>query len=105
MRSLTTAVLAAIVAGTVAPVYLVALGFDSGTKYMWTGVNTVAWNGQDWEGQGDFLGVSAITQTNDLQSESVTISLSGLNDADVSSVMTDVSTLSSADVWLGFLDL
>ena len=105
MRSLTTAALAALAAGTVAPVYLVALQFDSGTKYCWTGIGTVVWNSQDWEGMGDLLGVSAITQTASLSSESTTISLSGLNSDDVSSVMSDVSTLSTADVWLGFLDL
>lgn len=105
MRSLTSDVLAAIVAGTVAPVFLAALQFDSGTKYMWTGVNTVLWNGQDYEGQGDFLGLSQITLTSDLQAESITISLAGPNADDVSSVMTDMSTLSTADVWLGFLDL
>ena len=105
MRSLTTAALAALAAGTVAPVYLVALQFDSGTKYCWTGIGTVVWNSQDWEGMGDLLGVSAITQTASLSSESTTISLSGLNSDDVSSVMSDVSTLSTADVYLGFLDL
>ena len=91
MRSLTTDMQAAIVAGVLAPAYFVALQFDSGTKYMWTGVGTVLWNGQDWEGQGDFLGVSQITQTSDLSAESITISLSGLNADDVSSAMTDVS--------------
>ena len=105
MRSMTSGALAALVGGTVAPVYLVALEFDSGTKYMWTGHNTVTWNGHDWEGQGDFLGISQITQTAKLQSESMTISLSGIDSGNVSSAMTDVSTLSTVDVWLGFLDL
>jgi hypothetical protein len=94
----------ALIAGTVAPVYLVALGFDSGTKYMWTGRGTVVWDGQDWEGMGDFLGVSSVTQTADLQAESVTITLSGWNSADVTSVLTDMSTLSGADIYLGLLD-
>ena len=105
MRSLSSDMLAAIVAGTLAPIYLVALQFDSGTKYMWTGIGTVVWNGQDWEGQGDFLGVSSITQTGDLQAESITISLSGIDTGNVSSALTDVSTLSKANVWLGFLNL
>jgi len=105
MRSMTSGALAALVAGTVAPVYLLALQFDSGTKYMWTGIGTVLWNGQDWEGKGDFLGVSQITQTSDLQAESITISLSGFDSGDISSVMSDMSTLSTCDVWLGFLNL
>jgi len=105
MRSLSSDMLAAIAAGTLAPIYLVALEFDSGTKYMWTGINTVVWNGHDWEGQGDFLGVSSITQTGDLQAESITISLSGIDSGNVSSAMTDVSTQNTVDVWLGFLNL
>ena len=105
MRSMSSENLDALVAGTVAPVYLVALGFDSGTKRMWSGSGTVVWDGHEWEGQGDFLGVSSITQTADLQAESITISMSGLNADDLSSVLTDVSTQNPADVWLGFLNL
>jgi hypothetical protein len=85
------------------PVYLVALQFTSGTKYMWTGIGTVVWDGFDWEGMGDFLGVSSITQTSELSAEGITISLSGINPGDVSSAISDVATYLTVDVYLGFL--
>ena len=103
MRTITTAALAALVAPTVQPVYLVACGFTSGIDYLWTGSGTVAWNGQDWSGQGDLLGVSSITQTSDLSAEGITISLSGINPANVSSTISDVATYVTVDIYLGFL--
>jgi hypothetical protein len=103
VRTITDAALAALLAPTVQPVYMVAMQFTSGTKYMWTGVGTVAWDGFDWEGQGDFLGVSSITQTNELSAEGISISLSGINPGDVSSAISDVATYLTVDVYLGFL--
>jgi hypothetical protein len=103
MRTISPAALAALTANTVSPVYLVAMQFTSGTKFMWTGVNNVIWDGEEWEGQGDFMGVSSITQTSELSAEGITVSLSGINAPDVSSAMTDVATYLSVDVYLGFL--
>lgn len=105
MRSMSDAAKAALSAGTVAPIYLVAIGFASGTKRAWTGINTVVWNGHEWEGQGDLMGVSSITQTGDLNAEGITLSFSGIDSGNVSSAMTDVATYSTVDVWLGMLNL
>jgi hypothetical protein len=81
----------------------VAMEFTSGTKFMWTGVNNVIWNGWEFEGQGDFMGISSITQTSELSAEGISISLSGINAGDVSSAISDVATYLTVDVWLAFL--
>jgi len=104
MRSLTVAQAAALVAGTLQPVYLVKQEFVSGTKYSWTGVNTVLWDSQDWEGQGDLMGVSSITQTADLSAEGVTITYAGVNADDVSSTISDIAANLAVDIYLGLLD-
>jgi hypothetical protein len=103
MRTITTAALAALVAPTVQPVYLVACEFTSGVDYMWTGIGTVVWDGFEWEGMGDLLGVSSITQTAELSAEGISISMSGINAGDVSSAISDVATYLTVDVYLGFL--
>jgi hypothetical protein len=103
MRTLTTAALAAISAGTVSPFYMVSIGFASGAAYYWTGVNTILWNTFDWTGQGDFLGVSSISQTSDLSAEGITIAISGLNADDVSSMIGEVAQNVPVDVWFGML--
>jgi hypothetical protein len=103
VRTITDAALAALIAPTVQPVYLVAMEFTSGTKYMWTGIGTVVWDGEEWEGMGDFLGVSSITQTSELSAEGISISMSGINAEDVSSAISDVATYLTVDVYLGFL--
>jgi hypothetical protein len=108
MRSLTTDVQNALTAGTVAPVYLVAVTFCSSPpdlKRCWTGTGTVTWGGNDYEGQGDLMGVSAITQTGDLAAEGITLSFSGIDSGNVSSAMSDVATYSRVDVWYGMLNL
>src|ERR1700722_3046038 len=92
VRTITTASLAALTAPTVSPVYLVAMQFTSGTKFMWTGVNNVTWGGNPYEGQGDLLGVSSITQNADLSAEGITISMSGIPSGNVSSAISDVAT-------------
>lgn len=101
MRAMTTEFQAALAAGVVAPVYFVAITYVSGTKYVWTGYNTIAWNGHDWEGQGDLMGVSSITQTGDLNAEGITISFSGIDAGNVSSAMSDVAALLPVTVWFG----
>jgi hypothetical protein len=103
MRTISDAVLAAMAAPTVQPCYLVALAFTSGIKYMWTGTGTILWNGFDWTGQGDLLGVSSMTQTSDLSAEGITISMSGIAPENISSVISDMATNLTCDVWLGFL--
>jgi hypothetical protein len=105
MRTITDASKAALAAGQIVkPFYLVAIEFTSGMFYAWTGINTLVWNSIDWEGFGDFVGVSAITQTADLSAEGITLSLSGINSGDISSAISDVATYLTVDVWLGFLD-
>ena len=103
MRTITTAALAALTAPTVMPCYLVAMQFTSGTKYMWTGLGTVVWDGNDYEGQGDLLGISSVTQTSDLSAEGITISMSGIPPGNVSSAISDSATYLTVDVWLGFM--
>jgi len=104
MRTMTPAALDALTAGNVQPVYLVAIAFASGTYRAWTGVNTVVWGGQEWEGEGDFFGCSSITQTNDLSAEGITLTFSGLNAADISSMISEAAQNQAVDVWYGMLD-
>jgi hypothetical protein len=103
MRTMTDAVTAALSAGVVQPCYFVAIAFVSGTAYYWTGYNTIAWNGQDWTGEGDMLGVSALTQTSDLSAEGCTVQLSGLDADDVSSIIGEVQQGAALDIYFGMM--
>jgi hypothetical protein len=103
-RDLTPAAIAAMAAGNVAPFYMVAIAFPSGTVYLWTGIGTVTWNGHDWLGVGNFGGVGPITQTNDLTAEGTTLALSGVPAGLVSSAITEAQQNSPVDIWLGFFD-
>jgi hypothetical protein len=103
MRPMTTAATDALSAGVVQPFFMVAIAYVSGTYYAWTGYNTIAWNGQDWQGKGDFIGVSALTQTSELTAEGATVQFSGLDADDVSSVIGEVQQGAALDIYFGMM--
>ncbi|WP_018125694.1 hypothetical protein [Desulfovibrio oxyclinae] len=64
--------------GTVYPALLVYLDFPDDPVRAWSGVGSLHWGGHVWHGVGQFGGVSGITDTLDLKSQTVDISLSGI---------------------------
>ncbi len=62
-RNLSAAVIAQLTSGHCQPCFLVSLQFVTTTEYVWTGIGNVTWNGQTWQGLGNFGSVSAITET------------------------------------------
>lgn len=83
-RNIPTAFVNALAADTVYPFFAAEMFFDSGTLRLWTGIGTRTFNGNDYLGGGSFLGFDNVTETNDLASSSLSISLSGQNSALVS---------------------
>jgi hypothetical protein len=102
-RNLSSDVLAALAAGNIQPFYLAAIQFSSGVEYIWTGVGNLSWNAHTWQGVGTFGGVSAITQTDELNAESITLTLSGVPTGFISSALSECRQNYTVDVWLGLL--
>lgn len=103
MRSMTTAFSDALSDAVVQPFYLVAIAYLSGTYYCWTGYNTIVWNGLDWQGEGDLIGISALTQTSNLSAEGCTVQFSGLDADDVSSITGEVQQGAALDIYFGMM--
>jgi hypothetical protein len=91
-------------AAQLSPVLFLAFDTAAGTSRAWTGVGTIAWDGADWTGLGNLLGVSAIQETGDVQANGVSISLSGVPAALVSLALVSVRQGKAVKIWLGALN-
>lgn len=60
------------------PAILAEMVFDSGTIGMWSGYGMLSYNGVDYYGGGNFIGISPIKETQDLKAEGVVASLTGI---------------------------
>lgn len=69
---------AEVVSKAVQPIILAELYFDSGTLRLWTGVGNLDWNGNTFTGGGDFIGISPIEETQELQAKGIVATLNGM---------------------------
>lgn len=64
--------------GSVNPVLMAEMFFDSGTLRMWTGYGTLTYNGEEYFGGGNFIGISSIEETQDLEAKGIVATLNGI---------------------------
>lgn len=81
MRSLTPAMIAALQARVVRPIWMVQADFPSATLRYWTGRGEKTWNGNIWYGSGDLIKVSRLEQTRELRAAQTQFELSGVDNS------------------------
>jgi hypothetical protein len=52
--------------------------FDSGALRLWTGYDTISWNGVEWTGAGHLIGLSEIAESQELRAIGASATLSGI---------------------------
>lgn len=77
-RDLTTALRDQITAAALQPIFLFEAIFDSGDVRLWTGYGTIRWNGEDWAGAGSLIGLSELTESQELRAIGASVTLSGI---------------------------
>ncbi len=106
-RSSTTAFNNAIAADNVDPFFAVKLDFESGTTRLWTGVGDISFEAgsgsETFTGAGDLATVSAIEETNDIESSNASFSLSGINSSLISLALSENYQSRDATLYLGLL--
>lgn len=106
-RSSTTAFNNAIAADNVDPFFAVKLEFESGTTRLWTGVGDIAFEAgsgsETFTGAGDLATVSAVEETNDIESSNASFSLSGINSSLISLALSENYQGKDATLYLGLL--
>jgi hypothetical protein len=103
-RGISAAQETALLDGTVRQVALVELEFSSGTTRNHTGVGTITWNGNDYQGLGNLGSMGAIEEANDLQAQGFTLTLSGVNPANVALALGEQYQGRAARVYIALLD-
>jgi hypothetical protein len=103
-RDLTTDVANETTAKEVTPVFFVELIFDDETVRMWSGTGPVNWDGHTWGGAGDLLGIDAMPETTTVRAEGTTVSLAGVDPANIAIALSKDFQGRTANIWLGFLD-
>ncbi|GAB3282689.1 hypothetical protein GCM10027347_59070 [Larkinella harenae] len=78
MRNITQDMIDEFSGPTVAPALLGEFYFDSGFIGMWTGIGTLTWGDRQFLGGGNFIGISPVNETQDLQAKGITLSLNGI---------------------------
>ena len=104
MRNLTTGMVSAVTAQVMHPVIFFEGEFaDGGGEFVrvWSGYGTIQWNGLSWTGVGHLGGISAIEESSDFRANVVTVSLSGIPAALVSTALGSTRQGLPGRIWIG----
>jgi hypothetical protein len=101
-RDISMAMDAAIAAGSIFPAIFVMATFKTGPVYLWTGLGSVVWNGNTWLGIGTLGKVSTIEEGSTVQARGITLSLSGIDPAWLSNVLSEYQLGAAVAAYVGF---
>lgn len=100
-RQLDPTLSASLSGGLFGPIILVAITFASETRYVWSGVGNLVWNGSTFTGIGSLGKISDISEGTGVRADGVTLTLSGLDPIWLGESLTDVQIGAPATVWFG----
>lgn len=100
----TSKVISASQASIVRPVLFVNLFLDSGPIYIHSGIGTITWGGNAYDGVGDFGAVSQIPEDSDLQIPNLSLSLSGIPSDYYQEALSQNYQGRKVQLYLGFLN-
>lgn len=103
-RTLSAAVIAAIVGQVVRPAVFYEGVYSTGTLRLWNGISSITWNGQTWTGAGNMLGVSAVREGSEIRAVGFSVSLSGDASALLAANLGTARQGLAGRVWIGFFD-
>lgn len=85
-------------------IHFIELAFSSATKRLSTGVVDMAWNSETWEAVGGALAVDTITETPDLSAGAIDLTLSGVDQAILAVLLSELYVGRTVKVWLAHLN-
>jgi hypothetical protein len=100
-RSLTGAMATALAGSGIAPVMFIELNFASGYVRATNLGFDIPWNGFNWLGAGYVGSIDAIVETEEVRSNGITFTLSGIPTALIASALGEQYQSRSANVWFG----
>ena len=103
-RDLTSAMKIAITSEVVAPALLVSADFDEGAVNVWTGYGDFVYDSKTFSGVGDFGSISDVEETENLQANGVSYTLSGIPSSLISAALTYQYQGRPVNAWLALFD-
>ncbi len=82
---------------------LVYVDHPDGAQFLWTGVGTLSYNGQDWDGVGRLGGITPIKRTSELAIQEVVMTLNGVP-PDAATWLSSNVRNRQAQAWLACID-
>jgi len=101
-RNLSSDVIALIVAKKVKPVVFLFADFPSGARRLWTGSGSYNDGVHTWQGIGGVVKIGSVGETTDLAAQGIKVTLSGLEESLVNSILNEEYQGHRAEMWLGF---
>lgn len=89
MRNITVDMANGLSDANVTPILFSIFEFDSQTIGMWTGYGVFNWEGYELHGGGNFIGISPINETQDIEAKGVVLSLNGIASDLVATALTE----------------
>jgi hypothetical protein len=103
-RDLTAGMQAEVVKTVLQPRFFFEAQFDSGTLRLWTGIGPITWNGEEWTGAGGLVGISELTESQDLKAVGFTVTLSGISSSIISIALAEDYQGRACNVWVGAMN-
>ena len=107
-RGITTAFNNAITSQVVRPLLAVELEFSTGTLRFWNGFGdltmTAGGSSNTFTGLGDLMGVSAVSESDQVEAIGATLSLTGIKSSLISAALSANYTNRNASIFLGLFD-
>lgn len=103
-RTVASTIVSEITGAVVRPILLAELEFDSGVVRVWNGVGTLTISGNPFTGIGNLGSISPVTETAQVKSTGLDMTLSAIDSDLLSIAMTEDYQERNATLWLGFMD-
>ncbi len=103
-RTLTAGMITEVTGKSLSPIIILKAEFDSADLNLWTGIGNLVYNGDTYLGAGNFLGVSRVTESINLEANGVNFSLSGLPSSFISLALTESYQGRKITAWFACID-
>ena len=103
-RNISSGMLTPLLSNSIVPCFMAALTFLSTTVYVWTGVGTLVYAGNDYIGVGDFGRISGVSEGTAVEALGMTLELSGIDPTILAETMGDVQQGAPATVYFALLN-
>lgn len=86
-RSLTAGMITEVTGRSLSPLLLIKAEFDSADLNLWTGIGSISYGGDTYIGVGNLLGMTAFIETNKVEANGLSITLTGINSSIISTAL------------------